>query len=176
MSIISFGNLFRRITKKLDDKKKQAEIEAAKRIIEIWQQEDHRQNGHTTYTHSLVIEEGSDGVYVKATAPYAKYLEHGTHSFDMKPGLLKNAKIGKHGRYRVVPLPINRIRGGNVGDKIRGAGMFSSRAHGMASGVMFRTVTDRQVGKWIHPGIKAMNLREKTAARVKSELKHTNVE
>lgn len=164
-----------------------------------------------TYIDNLTMEEVSPGIWVVSLDQPALFIEEGLDpNFDMKPGLLKNAKTSKDGtKYKVIPFDygkapsqltpyaqevVNNIKkqlkadnipfkkleinddgspkrgllhSKNYGGEIPGKGntpvmngisiyQSTTKTGNVRRDIMtFRTVTSKQDGKWIHPGITA---------------------
>lgn len=163
------------------------------------------------YMDNLTLEEVQPGVWVVALDQPALFIEEGLQpNTDMKPGLLKNAKVAKDGtRYKVIPfdhgkgpsqmtpyardivtqikrklkadnIPFKKIEhnedgspkrglihsknyGGDIPGKgntpaMDGLSIYQSvtKTGNVRRDIMtFRTVTDKQGDKWIHPGLEA---------------------
>lgn len=80
------------------------------------------------YIDGLYLDESFHGAVRLAITDSAKHLEDGYGGYDMKPGLLKNAKVSKEGKlYKVVPMGKK-----DVGDAERASSskMFDIRSTG----------------------------------------------
>ncbi len=163
---------------------------AAVRVVKVWQDQDRQLNGHLTYTKTLEINQHGKECSIYPTAYYAKYLEFGTRPHSLKEGLLKNARIGKHGKYRVVAfkhkmsidvsmalagismgVAKTKTTPGNVNYTWK-AGMYEGIKASASGPVTFRTVTeDSPPGSWMHPGTKPMHLIEKTKVVARRDLR-----
>jgi hypothetical protein len=183
--------------------------------------EDSQQQLHTSrkkYADALNrLEEITPGVYVIALDESALWIEEGlSENYDMKPGLLKNARTSSNGKkYRVIPfehskpasemtglaqaisrqagrelkkrgLPFKKLEYGPdarpiVSDSplhkfdfvsaipgrgntpaLKGLAIYQGMANGNVRRriTTFRTVSEDQIGKWIHPGVEAKHFFE----------------
>lgn len=202
----------------------------------IWAKilEDSQQELHTTrdiYREALSKPvEMANGVYLIALQGSAMWIEEGIRSgYDMKEGLLKNAKTYPSGkRYKVVPFQYNKAPSSMTGfaksvssqiqrqlskrgipyqgietgldNKPRNGRLWEFNWGGAKPGkgntpvmqgvniyqnvqggnvrrdiLTFRTVTEDQKGKWIHPGIQPHHFFERAEVWGRSEWEH-NIE
>lgn len=158
------------------------------------------------------VEEVVPGVFVITLNEAALFIEEGMERHDMKPDLLKNAMVGKNGRYKIIPfkhsklpqdttgkeqnivqqiksklkkekVPFRKIEYDSKGDprlgKLHTFSWGGEKPGKGNTGVLervnvyqtkgptgnvrrdiftFRTVTDKQTDKWVHPGVKAAKI------------------
>lgn len=80
------------------------------------------------YIDGLYLDESSYGSVRVAITDDAKHLEDGYGGYDMKPGLLKNAKVSKEGNlYKVVPMGKKEV---GDADRASSSKLFDVRAQG----------------------------------------------
>jgi hypothetical protein len=61
------------------------------------------------YMDNLGYQQIAEGIHVVYLNEAALFIENGGKEWDMKPGLLKNAKVGKNGnRYQIIPFKYDR--------------------------------------------------------------------
>lgn len=105
------------------------------------------------YTKGLdfqVVDDLSFYIKLEGYLPYS--VEYGRGAFDMKPGLLKG------GKYRIVPLNVNRYIN-------------------MQKPTVFRTVSvNSPPDSWLHPGWKGMKLSEEVIRELDKTIIPKNVE
>lgn len=149
------------------------------------------------YIDGLYLDETAYGTVRLAITREAEHLETGHGSFDMKPGLLQNAKVSKDGKlYKVVPIGKK-----SVGDSTQAANtkLFDLRSMGdnmamdgsktlddIVSSMQrmvnptstakrttpaeaFRTVTPESTG-WEHPGMEGLNQLMDINSRLQGDL------
>lgn len=98
------------------------------------------------YVAGLSVKPVDAGVQIQLRGALPLMIERGAQPFDMKPGLLRKAKVSKTGeRYQDVPIG--------------------------KTGMIRRVSTDSPVGSWIHPGITPLNLLAQLRGRLRSKLR-----
>lgn len=105
------------------------------------------------YVKGIDIEKTDNNTMQLSLSGYVAYhVEVGRDAFDMKPGFLKN------GRYKVVPLNVNRYIN-------------------MQKPTVFRTVSvNSPAASWQHPGWKGMKLADEVVRELQDTIVPRNIE
>jgi hypothetical protein len=131
-------------------------------LLEMVQNELH--STRNTYLQALTpFKEIAPGVFVCTLEQSAIFIEDGLpENFDMKPGLLKNGKVGKNGiRYRIIPFEHNgpaqdrTVNMSNMREQLqkgykekfgKGASLFGKTTDGAGNLKHGRTIKDLDLG------------------------------
>lgn len=155
----SLLNFDKRLVKKLPGTMRRIALEGKS----FWKSEA----GRKLKSSRKVYQDGIDMQVVDSTSFYlvlSGYLPYsidmGNKAFDMKPGLLKNAMMRKPGK-RPIPRAVAATMQPKAAGRYRVIPLNVNRYINMQKPTVFRTVSDNSpAGSWKHPGWKGVKISE----------------